>query len=206
MVIEKHYDALKKMFFEEGIKSFTMDVICSRLGIAKKTLYKEFSNKKELVNAIFHKEFYCFKLDLTLALNNSEDAIQQLCILFDFFSNRQNVLCYTSLFDLGEYYQPLNSEIIDLENQLIIEKTNSILKQGIAESYFRKDIVTDRIGGIFTFLFMTRVILRKNKIHQDLFSFSDINLLDFHLRSMCTPFGLKLWNTKYLTIHTKNLR
>lgn len=206
MVIEKHYDALKKMFFEEGIKSFTMDVICRRLGIAKKTIYKEFANKKELVNAIFHKEFYCFKLDLTLALNNSEDAIQQLCILFDFFSTRQNALSYASLFDLGEYYQPLTSEIIDLENQLIIEKTNSILKQGVAESNFREDIIPERIGEIFTFLFATGIMLRKNKIHQDLFSFADIDLLDFHLRSICTPLGLKLWNTKHLTIHTKNLR
>ena len=206
MVIEKHYDALKKMFFEEGIKSFTMDVICRRLGIAKKTVYKEFANKKELVNTLFHKEFYCFKLDLTLALNNSEDAIQQLCILFDFFSKRQNALSYTSLFDLGEYYQQLNSEIMDLENQLIVEITNSILKQGIAESNFREDIIPERIGGIFTFLFMTGIMLKKNKVHQDLFSFSDIKLLDFHLRSICTPLGLKLWNTKYLTIHTKNLK
>ena len=30
------------------------------------------------------------------------------------------------LFDWGEYYLLLNSEIIDLENQFIIEKTNSI--------------------------------------------------------------------------------
>jgi TetR/AcrR family transcriptional regulator, cholesterol catabolism regulator len=204
MVIEKHFDTLKQMFFEEGIKSFTMDVICRKLGIAKKTLYKEFANKKELVNAIFHKEFYCFKLNLTLALNNSEDAIQQLCILFDFFYRRQNALSYASLFDLGEYYQSLNSEIIDLENQLIIEKTNSILKQGIAESNFREDIIPELIGEIFTFLFATGIMLRKNKIHQNLFSFADIHLLDFQLRSICTPLGLKLWNTKHLTIHTNN--
>ncbi len=206
MVLEKHFDTLRKIFFEEGIKSFTIDIICRRLGIAKKTLYKEFANKNELVNAIFHREFYCFKLDLTLALNNGEDAVQQLCILFTFFYRRLNALSYASLFDLGEYYQQLSSEIMDLENQLIMEKTNSILKRGIAESNFRKDIVPEQIGEIFTFLFATGIMLRKNKIHQDLFSFVDIDLLDFHLRSICTPLGLKLWNTKHLTIHTKNLR
>lgn len=180
-----------------------MDVICRRLGIAKKTIYKEFANKNELVNAIFHKEFYCYKLDLTLALNNSEDAVQQLGILFAFFSRRLYAISYASLLDLGEYYQPLNSEMIDLGNQLIIEKTNSILKQGIAESNFREDIIPERIGGIFTFLFMTGIVLRKNKIHQDIFSLSDVNLIDFHLRSICTPIGLKLWNTKYFAINNK---
>ena len=64
----------KKDVFWRRDQSLTMDVICRRLGIAKKTVYKESANKKELVKAIFHKEFYCFKLDLTLALNNSEDV------------------------------------------------------------------------------------------------------------------------------------
>ena len=55
MVIEKHLDALKKMFFEEGIKSFTMDVICCRLGIAKKRSIRNLRIKKSLLMLYFIK-------------------------------------------------------------------------------------------------------------------------------------------------------
>jgi TetR/AcrR family transcriptional regulator, cholesterol catabolism regulator len=204
MVIEKHFDTLKKMFFEEGIKSFTMDVICRRLGIAKKTLYKEFANKKELVNAMFYKEFNCSKQELKFALSQCGNPVQQLYAFFGFLSRRQNKLSSATLFDLWKYYPSLNSEIIELGNQLIIETTVSILTQGISESYFRDDLIPERIGVIFTFLFMTDTMLKKNRIHQDLFSFLDANLLDFHMRSICTPLGLKLWNTGFLTIQSQN--
>jgi AcrR family transcriptional regulator len=200
MVIEKHFETLKKMFFEEGIKQLTIEIVCHRLGIAKKTFYKDFKNKRELVNAIFRKEFFGLKQELTSALNQSNDAIEQLCTLFKFLSLRQDTISYATLLDLSEYYQPLNSEIIILENQLILDLTLSILNQGISELIFREDIMPERIGGIFAFLFMTGIILKKNKIQQDLFSFSNTNLFDFHMRSICTSLGLKLWNTKYLVI------
>ena len=132
MIIEKHFEILKKMFWGEGIKCLTMENICQRLGIAKKTLYKDFANKKELVNAIFYEDFKRFRRELLRKINDSSDAIQQLFVFFDFFSRRQNSVSYATLSNLREYYPELNSEIIGIENRLIMEIATSILMQGIA--------------------------------------------------------------------------
>jgi len=196
MVIEKHFEVLKKMFWSEGIKCLTMENICQRMGIAKKTLYKDFANKKELVNGVFHEDFKRFRREILHKINDSSDAIQQLCVFFDLLSRRQNSFSYATLGDLSEYYPELKSEIIGLENRLIMEIATSILRQGIAEKNFREDIIPERIGGIFSFHYMSGIILRSNQIHQNQFSFSDNGLLDFHFRSISTPAGLELWNSR----------
>ena len=42
-----------RMFFCNGIKSVTMDMIASQLGISKRTLYENFKEKNELLLAFF---------------------------------------------------------------------------------------------------------------------------------------------------------
>lgn len=196
MIIEKHFEILKKMFWSEGIKCLTIENICQRMGIAKKTLYKDFANKKELVNALFYEDFKRFRRELLRKINDSGDAIQQLCVFFDLLSRRQNSFSYATLGDLREYYPELQSEINGLENRLIMEIATLILKQGIAEKNFCEDIVPERIGGIFSFHYISGIILRSNQIHQNQFSFSDTGLLDFHFRSISTSAGLELWNSR----------
>lgn len=196
MIIEKHFEILKKMFWSEGIKCLTMENVCQRMGIAKKTLYKDFANKKELVGALFHEDFRRFRRELLRIINGSNDAIQQMSIMFNCFSQRQNSLSYATLGDLREYFPSLNSEILELEHKLIVELTNNILSKGIAESLFRNDIIPERIGYMFSFHHMSAMILKSNQIHQNQFSFSDEGLLDFHFRSICTPEGLDLWNSR----------
>jgi len=196
MIIEKHFEVLKKIFWRDGIKCLTMENICHCLGIAKKTLYKDFANKKELVNALFYEDFKRFRRELLHKINDRSDAIQQLCVFFDLLSKRQNSFSYATLGDLRKYYPELQSEINGLENRLIMEIATLILKQGIAEKNFREDIVPERIVSIFSFHYMSGIILRSNQIHQNQFSFSDTGLLDFHFRSISTPAGLELWNSR----------
>jgi len=51
----KIIDAAYKLFLEKGFRSTTMDDICQSLGISKKTLYRFFSSKTELLAAAFQK-------------------------------------------------------------------------------------------------------------------------------------------------------
>ena len=59
--IDQYFEPIMDMFFRVGIKSVTMDNICSEPGISKRTWYQKFSNKDQLVNEIFHRDFYNFR-------------------------------------------------------------------------------------------------------------------------------------------------
>ncbi len=45
-----------RMFFCNGIKSVTMDMIASQLGISKRTLYENFKEKNELLLACLENQ------------------------------------------------------------------------------------------------------------------------------------------------------
>ncbi|HCD88791.1 MAG TPA: TetR/AcrR family transcriptional regulator, partial [Algoriphagus sp.] len=50
---EKILDVAIEQFSRYGVRNTTMDDIARMMGISKKTLYQEFKDKKELVNATF---------------------------------------------------------------------------------------------------------------------------------------------------------
>ena len=63
---DKKRDLLERsagVFLRMGIKSVTMDDLCRELGISKKTIYKYFNDKNELV-----KEIIQSKVDLDCAI------------------------------------------------------------------------------------------------------------------------------------------
>ena len=49
---EKILEKSNELFLNLGFKSVTMDEIASALGVSKKTIYKYFKNKTELVNGV----------------------------------------------------------------------------------------------------------------------------------------------------------
>jgi AcrR family transcriptional regulator len=44
-ILEKYFETIRKLFLEIGIKSITMDDICSKLGISKKTFISNMTIK-----------------------------------------------------------------------------------------------------------------------------------------------------------------
>ena len=67
------------MFFCNGIKSVTMDMIASQLGISKRTLYENFKEKKRLSDDV---EFYKGKIkdmsDGTELLQEKADDLERV--------------------------------------------------------------------------------------------------------------------------------
>ena len=71
-----------EMFKSYGIRSVTMDDVSRELGISKKTLYSHFKDKSELVKTILINEFDQKVDEVTKAMANKENAIEEL---FEFY-------------------------------------------------------------------------------------------------------------------------
>ena len=59
---EKIIEKSTEMFLIRGSKGLTMDTIAYEMGISKKTIYKYFNTKRELVKA--GSEYYFIKLQM----------------------------------------------------------------------------------------------------------------------------------------------
>lgn len=51
---QKFLDRLLNLFVENGVKGLTMDEVAHAFGVSKKTLYQQYRNKEEVINAVLN--------------------------------------------------------------------------------------------------------------------------------------------------------
>jgi len=189
--LENYFEPIRDLFFRIGIKSVTMDNVCSELAISKRTLYQKFNDKNHLVKEIFYKDFYDFKNNLKSAQNTNPDAIYATYIFFQLVKDKQGKISISTLYDLRKYYYQLNDEISKLTNQLVIETLIKIIKRGITEGNFRKDLEPIAVASLVSFFLNS--ILKEEPCNRMNPSFSPNDLLNYHLNSICTSQGVRHW-------------
>ena len=189
--LENYFEPIWDLFFRVGIKSVTMDNVCSELGISKRTLYQKFNDKNHLVKEIFYKDFYDFKNKVKSAQNNSSDAIYETYILFQLVKDKQGKISVSTLYDLRKYYCHVNNAISKMTNQLVMETLDKTIKHGISEGNYRKDVEPIAIASLVSFIFNSFMIKEIIKPGNPTISLN--NLLDYHLNSICTSQGVMYW-------------
>ena len=79
---EKRLEIIERassVYMKYGVKSVTMDDLARELGISKKTIYKYFDDKSELVRSIVEMKT---QMDKALCLNSTEHALNAIDQLF----------------------------------------------------------------------------------------------------------------------------
>ena len=137
---ERILKSATEQFFQNGIKSVSMDDIASKLAISKKTIYKHFKDKKTIVkevtkNMILHSEHIC-----TEKCNKSTNAVDELLKLIDFINSFFINMNSTVMYDLEKYYP--HSYVIFQEHQNVFLYNSLVnnLERGIKEELFRKNL------------------------------------------------------------------
>ena len=189
--LENYFEPIRDLFFRVGIKSVTMDNVCSELGISKRTLYQKFNDKNHLVKEIFYKDFYDFKNKVESVQNNSSDAIYATYIFSQLVKDRQGKISISTLYDLRKYYYPVNNAISKMTNQLVMGTLVQTIKRGKSEGYYRKDVEPIAIANLVSFIFNSFMIKGFIKLENP--SSSMHNLVDYHLNSICTSQGVMHW-------------
>ena len=73
----KILEEAKQLFMRIGIKSVSMDDIAQILRISKKTIYKCFKDKQDLVNRVIEEKINFEKSTLKKYANSNKNAIQR---------------------------------------------------------------------------------------------------------------------------------
>ena len=73
-----------ELFEAYGIKQVTMDDISETLGISKKTLYKHFAGKEELVNKVIQFLFELHFKAINRIIGNNNSSIQKIEKIYEY--------------------------------------------------------------------------------------------------------------------------
>jgi len=188
---DKILEISKELFLNLGFKSVTMDEIANGLGVSKKTIYKYFNNKTELVNAVTEFMFIsiCEGIDMICLLD--KNPIEEIFDIKRFVMANLKDEKSSPQYQLQKYYPKIYASVMKKQFDLMQNCVLNNLKNGIEQNLYRKDIDVEFISRIY-FSGMTAI---KNN---DLFPLNNYSMntlmshyLNYHLRGICSQKGIK---------------
>ena len=128
-------------FYVHGFRKTTVDEIASHLSISKKTLYKYFSSKDELIKATIAQIMEPLITQINTAIEKRSSISEAVNGLFSFTQKLSNTISTPMLNDIR--IMPDFWQIVEKERRKALEKLTIFLEQGKEDGLVRKDLDTD---------------------------------------------------------------
>jgi TetR/AcrR family transcriptional regulator, cholesterol catabolism regulator len=181
-----------ELFNRYGIRSVSMDDIAAQLGMSKKTLYQYYTDKDELVHAVFDIAINVNKHNCLECTKKGENAIHEVFLSFDIMEEMLKTMNPSVLFDMHKYHPSAYKKFDEFRNGFLYKIIKSNLDRGVKEELYREDIDTD--------------ILTRYRLYSVLLSFNpevfpsiktnaayiEQQLIECFVYGLATPKGYKL--------------
>lgn len=192
-----------ELFMKFGIKSVTMDDIAKNLGISKKTLYRFFANKDELVHAILDKHLETDKCYIKSLENLEGNAIDDLIQIATMVNETLKKIHPSIHYDLEKYHPSAWKKFGEHKRKFIYKSIHANIVKGMQEGLFRDDINPEILATLY--VSKADVVFDPFVFPADKFAFNRVYLemLKQHIRGMATAKGLKYLDKKLKTIESK---
>lgn len=199
---EKRLEILERatsVYMRVGIKSVTMDDLARELAISKKTIYKHFDDKNDLVKSIIEMKVEMDKAICLNCMNQSENAIDDLISTIKFVAERIGNVNPTVFYDLRRYYKDAWQIMEDHKWNFVLSVIRSNIERGIKEGIYRDNLHIEVISRVY-------VASVDNLFNMDIFPWPDFKfqevfseIIHFHIHGMANEKGIK-----YLKQRLKN--
>ncbi|SEP70669.1 transcriptional regulator, TetR family [Hyunsoonleella jejuensis] len=183
------------LFLNYGFKSVTMDDIASNLGVSKKTIYRYFDNKTKLVQATTMHLFEFISSGINCICSLEKNPIEEIYSIKQFVMEHLKDEKSSPQYQLQKYYPKIFKTLKQKQFEVMQECVTENLNRGVDDGIYREDIHVDFISRIY---FNAMMMIKDDDLFpKDKFTMSMLmnNYLEYHLRGICTPKGLKILNT-----------
>jgi len=132
----KIIEQTEEKFFRDGFYKTTMDEVASELKMSKKTIYKFFPSKDDLVKAI--AKYFMTRLKSTIlpALNSEKNAIEKLGDLINILAKVSEKISAARMEELKRHYPSLWNEIDSFRTEMMFGNITKVIEQGKKEGLF----------------------------------------------------------------------
>ncbi len=181
-------EKVSNLYNRYGIRSITMDDVAQKLAISKKTLYKLFSDKSDLVEQVLLFEL-SNKRPNPGDLKN-RNAIEDLFWVNKMINQTISDTNPSKEFDLQKYYPEIYKKIHDIKTKNIMKSMLANLRKGKKEELYRNDLDEDIIARMY--------LLRMHRIpHNEIITASEFTsskfiyeMFVYHIRGIASTKGI----------------
>lgn len=133
---EKIIEQIEEKLFSEGFYKTTMDEVASELGMSKKTIYKFFPSKDDLMMAIAKHFMDKMKAKIIPALTSNKNAIEKLDELIKILAGTSEKMSNKRMKEIKKYFPEIWNEIDNFRTKMMFENITKIINQGKEEGLF----------------------------------------------------------------------
>lgn len=192
-MIEKQLEIIEKsslIFMRNGIKSVTMDDLAKHLGMSKKTIYKYFKDKNDLISKIMTAKVELDKMACENAKSNAENAIDELVLISKFVSEMFGEVHTSVFFDLQKYHRDAWDIMENHKTNYVKKQILDNIERGIKEGLYRIDLNKEVIAAAYIST-MDAIFENKGQLLGNL-NFSEVltEVIRFQIRGMANEEGL----------------
>jgi len=180
------------MFRTYGIRAVTMDMLANQMGISKRTIYEVFKDKDELLGGVLKWMTQKQSETMKKVLGESENVIEAIFKMLRLMNEHFSSMSPAFLMDIKKYHYEVVNKLKDKNDLTYINNNSEILKTGIREGLFRKDIDIDITNKCL--LEVARLSNDKNLFPSEDYTSKNVirNFYISYLRGISTPRGLEL--------------
>jgi len=128
------------LFTRNGIKSVSMDDIAASMAMSKKTLYKWFDNKDQIVLAGMEQHLAQAQKECESFLEQADTAIDDMMRITAWAEQQISEMHPSIFYDLQKYYPAAWNLFAIHKNTFILSRLTENLRRGIAEGLYRQDL------------------------------------------------------------------
>ncbi|MGE5812085.1 MAG: TetR/AcrR family transcriptional regulator [Ignavibacteria bacterium] len=123
-------------FLREGFYKTTMDDLAAQLRMSKKTIYKYFSSKDELVKEVIFTFLSSRAAHIKVIVDSDENAVSKFFKLVEYLGSMIIKFSDKWISDIQLYTPDLWKEIDKFRVKMMYANLMKIIRQGITEGYF----------------------------------------------------------------------
>jgi len=186
------------LFMRYGIKSLTMDDLAKNLAISKKTIYKHFKNKNDLIEQIIRSYTDGDKCNIKNINKESENAIDEIVRVSKYIKVELSKMTSNAIYDLQKFYPTMWKFFQEHKNESLYNTIFDNIEWGKKEGYYRKDVNSEILS-------ILRVEQIEMGLNPEIFSSNKYSILEIQMEllkhfiiGITTPKGLDLYN-KYIS-------
>jgi len=132
----KIVEITEEKFFRDGFYKTTMDEVALELKMSKKTIYKFFPSKEDLVTAIAKHFMEGVKSKVVPALNSDKNAIEKLAELNNILAKISEKVSSKRMDEIKTYFPNLWIEIDNFRTKMMFANITKVIDQGKVEGLF----------------------------------------------------------------------
>jgi AcrR family transcriptional regulator len=194
-------DKARALFFSYGVKSVSMDDISRDAAISKKTIYKSFDDKNQLVTRLVEDLISCAAVRLEKCKREASDAVGEVMLFAQTTLDIVGQISPNFFFELKKFCPGVWKKVEAFDNNLLLPLIAGNLKKGINDEVYRADIDVAFTSDLR--LQQIRSVLNvKNHAGKLQSNRLMMQLTEFYLHAITTPKGKKLIH-KYLIEHNE---